>query len=123
MWASAGNSQTPPAGAAFWDVSGGYVGSKQCAVCHPGQAKNFPRNSMSHALEKVSDSPFLKGDIHYSWQEGQYAYAISREGGKIMYRVTDGRDSFSSPLEFAFGKGKLGQTYVYSSDGALHESG
>jgi hypothetical protein len=77
---------------------------------------------MSHALEKISDSAFLQGDIHYSWQEGPYAFSISREDGKIIYRVTDGRQFFSAALEYAFGQGKLGQTYVYSSGGVFHES-
>jgi hypothetical protein len=39
-----------------------------------------------------------------------------------MYRVTDGRESFAAALEYAFGQGTVGQTYVYSSGGVFYES-
>lgn len=114
--------QTPPAGQAFWDASGRFVGSKQCAACHPAQAKGYSHNSMSRALEPVSDSVFLKGDAHLAWTDGAYSYSISREADKLIYRVTDGRETFKAPLEYAFGQGKAGQTYVYSLNGVFQES-
>jgi len=120
--AFAGRAQTPPVGRAFWNVSGQYAGAKQCVVCHAAQARHFHENSMSRALEKVSDSAFLAGDIHYGWRDGEYSYSISRAGAKVIYHVTNGRESFETPLEYAFGQGKAGQTYVYAVDGVFYES-
>src|SRR5690348_13981966 len=117
-----GNAQTPPAGRAFWNVTGQYAGAKQCVVCHPSQARHFHENSMSRALEKVSDSAFLSADIHYTWRDGGYSYSIFRSGDKVMYRVTNAGESFETPLEYAFGQGKAGQTYVYSVGGVFYES-
>jgi len=117
-----GGAQTPPAGPAFWNVSGEYAGTKQCVACHALQARHFHENRMSRALEKVSDSAFLAGDIHYAWRDGEYSYSIYRTADKVMYRVTAGRESFETPLEYAFGQGKAGQTYVYSVAGVFYES-
>lgn len=77
---------------------------------------------MSRALERVAGVEFLKGDIHYSWSDGRYAYSISRSGDKVVYRVSGGDGSFETPLEYAFGQGKAGQTYVYSVDGVFYDS-
>jgi hypothetical protein len=111
-----------PAGSAFWAVSGRFIGSKQCAACHPAQARNFHRNSMSRALEPVDACAILKGDVHYIWTDGKYSYSVSHAGERALYRVTDGNQTFETPLEFAFGQGKVGQTYVYDLDGRFYES-
>jgi hypothetical protein len=111
-----------PAGPAFWNVSAGFVGSKRCATCHPAQAKHFGRNSMSHALVLAADAEVFRGDVHYGWKDGTYSYSISRSDGKVIYSVTDGTATFTTPLEYAFGQGEAGQTYVYRVDGVWYES-
>ena len=116
------SAQAPPAGSAFWNVTGKYAGAKQCVVCHVKEARHFHENSMSRALEKVSNSTFFAGEAPYTWRDGEYSYSISRSGANVMYRVTNGRESFETPLEYAFGQGKAGQTYVYSVNGVFHES-
>jgi hypothetical protein len=118
-----GTMMTPaPAGSAFWAVSGRFIGSKQCAACHPAQARNFHQNSMSRALEPVDTCAILRGDVHYTWTDGKYSYSITRAGEKVLYRVTDGKETFETPLQFAFGQGKAGQTYVYDHNGSFYES-
>jgi hypothetical protein len=77
---------------------------------------------MSRALERADNCEILKGNIHYSFHDGPYTYSISREANRVIYKVTDGSKSLSVPLEFAFGQGMAGQTYVYSIDGSYYES-
>lgn len=112
----------PPRGAAFWNVTGRYVGAKTCALCHPTQAKHFHGNSMSRALEPIDHCKILEGDIHYNFVFGPYTYLIKRSGSKVLYQVTDGKEVFVTELLYAFGQGKAGQTYVYNIDGAFYES-
>ncbi len=112
----------PPRGVAFWNVTGRHIGSKQCATCHPAQAKHFHDNSMSRALEPIDKCKVLEGDVHYEFSTGQYSYSIDRSGDKIIYRVSDGSEVFSTELLYAFGQGKAGQTYLYKIDGVFHES-
>jgi hypothetical protein len=77
---------------------------------------------MSHALEPVAECAILKGNIHYSFRYGEFSYSITREGAKVVYAVSNGRERFTAPLEYAFGRGKAGQTYLYSVDGRYYES-
>lgn len=114
--------QAPPNEANFWTAGGRFIGAKQCGTCHPAQAKNFHQNSMSRALEPIEACAILKGDVHFAWKDGQYTYQILRSGEKILYRVTDGKETFETPLLYAFGQGKAGQTYVFDVEGHFYES-
>jgi hypothetical protein len=115
-------SAEPPTSTTFWNTSGRYVGSAQCAACHPAESRKFHASSMSRALEPIDSCAILQGDVHLSFRTGPYAYSIVRESGKIVYRVKNGNETFSAPLEYAFGQGKAGQTYVYSIGGRFYES-
>ncbi len=77
---------------------------------------------MSRALEPVDACALLKGDIRYQWAGGGYSYSIVRANDKVLYRVTDGKQSFETQLLYAFGQGKAGQTYVYALDGQFYET-
>ena len=51
-------------------------------------------------------------------QAGAFSYRIS---GPI-YTVSDGKDTLRIPLDWAFGQGTTGQTYVYQREGRWYES-
>ncbi len=112
----------PPNGSNYWTVNGRYAGSKQCAQCHPAQARDFRLNSMSRALEPIDQWEVLHRDSQLTWSGDKYRFSILRANGKVVYRVTDGIDSFETPLLYAFGQGKAGQTYIYKADGNFYES-
>jgi Cytochrome c554 and c-prime len=106
----------------YWLVSGRFVGAKQCALCHAAESRNFHHNSMSRALEPMETCAILKGNINYTWKDAKYSYRITRVGDKILYRVTDGKETQEVPLQYAFGQGKAGQTYVFEIAGEFYES-
>jgi hypothetical protein len=111
-----------PAGARYWASDGRFAGSAKCALCHPSEAAMYAASSMSRALEPVESCAILRGAIHYSFKDGDYSYSITRDGTNVIYTVTNGKERFTAPLEYAFGRGKAGQTYVYSSGGHYYES-
>ena len=111
-----------PTGARYWATNGRFAGSSRCAECHVSEATKYRLSSMSHALEPVASCAILQGDIHYSFKNVEYTYSISREGTKVIYTVSNGKEHFSIPLEFAFGRGKAGQTYLFSINGSYYES-
>lgn len=111
-----------PTGARYWADTGGFAGSARCAVCHPAEAAKYRKSSMSRALEPVATCEILRGDISYQFKDGPWTYNISRSAGKIIYTVSRGADVLKVPLEYAFGQGKAGQTYLYSLDGQYYES-
>lgn len=120
--ASAALGQTIPTATTFWNTAGEFVGTARCAGCHAAQAAKFRENSMSRALESIDQCEILKGDIQFTFRKGPYSWSITRSGQKVVYRVTDGKETLEAPLQYAFGQGKAGQTYVFSMDGEYYES-
>jgi len=95
---------------------------RQCAACHPAQAKPHPETSMAHALESVNECAILKDHSVLTFKNGPYSYCIERKGKDSIYSVSDGQETVTVPLLWAFGLGSVGQTYVYEKDGELYQS-
>jgi hypothetical protein len=98
------------------------VGDKVCAECHKGKADSQSQSSMGMAMESVKDSKILTEHQKMTFRNGPYSYEITRKGDQSFYTVTDGKETISLPILFAFGQGKAGQTYVLQNDGAYYES-
>ena len=77
---------------------------------------------MAHAMEMPAECTILKAHPVLSFQSGPYSYRIERKGNESIYTVTDGHQTLTIPLGWAFGLGRAGQTYVFEKDGALYES-
>ena len=118
----AAQTQSIPSGARYWTATARFAGTAECASCHASEAEKYRASTMSRALEPVADCAILKGNIHYTFKDGAYTYSIAREGAKVIYKVSWGTATMSVPLEYAFGQGKAGQTYLYSLDGVFYES-
>ncbi len=95
---------------------------RECAACHPAQAKPQPATSMAHALELVSECTILKTHPLLTFQDGKYSYRIERQGDQSIYSVSDGQQTFAVPIGWAFGLGSAGQTYVWEKDGKFYQS-
>ena len=95
---------------------------RECASCHPNQAKPHPATSMAHAMELPAECTILKNHPSLQFQDGAYSYRIVRQGDDSIYSVTDGQHTLTVPLGWAFGLGVAGQTYVFEKDGELYES-
>ncbi len=104
-----------PAGASF-------VGDQACAECHQSKAVSQRQSSMGMAMESVAESKILSGHPMMTFRIGNYTYEIARKNNQSIYTVTDGRETISLPIHFAFGQGKAGQTYVLQYEGAFYES-
>src|SRR5262249_2263146 len=98
------------------------VGDKVCAECHKGKADSQSRSSMGLAMESIRDSKILTEHQKMTFRNGPYSYEIARKGDQSFYTVTDGKETISLSILFAFGQGKAGQTYVLQYDGAYYES-
>ncbi len=97
-------------------------GSPSCAGCHPAQAARQPATPMAHAMETVAECAILKTYPVLTFQSGKYSYRIERQANQSIYSVTDGVQTFTTPIGWAFGLGRAGQTYVFEKDGRLYES-
>ena len=95
---------------------------QDCARCHASQAKSHIATSMARALERVEDCQILRANPKLAFEASGYRYSIAREGNRSTYTVTDGRETFTTPIEWAFGLGAAGQTYVFERNGVRYES-
>lgn len=74
------------------------------------------------AMEPIATSKVLSDNPKLTMRVGAYTYEIKRNGKQSFYSVTDGKDTISLPIVYAFGQGKMGQTYMLQRDGKLYES-
>lgn len=91
-----------------------YVGAAACAECHSELVTSQQQHAMSHSsslLSSVTSSTAIVdtaiGPAHYS---------IRPENKTLVYSVRFNGQSFSAPLEWVFGSGRHGQTFLYRRD-------
>jgi hypothetical protein len=77
---------------------------------------------MAEAMEPVATSKVLDANPQLTMRVGPYTYEIKRNGKQSFYSVSDGKDTVSLPILYAFGQGRMGQTYLIERDGQLYES-
>lgn len=99
-----------------------FVGQAACAECHASKAKAHAQTMMGRALEPVASSEILTKHQKLSFRAGPYVYEIRRQGQQSFYSVTDGKETITLPILFAFGLGHAGQTYVLRGESGLYES-
>src|SRR5262249_55688862 len=98
-----------------------FLGDQACAECHKKFA-SFGHSGMAQAMEPVAGSKVLADNPQLAMRVGPYSYQIKRDGKQSTYSVTDGKDTISLPIVYAFGQGKMGQTYVLQHEGKFYES-
>lgn len=99
-----------------------FVGDRSCFECHKKFFASSTHTGMTMAMEPVATSKVLSDNPQLSMRVGPYTYEIKRNGKQSVYSVTDGKDTISLPINYAFGQGKMGQTYVFERDGKFYES-
>ncbi|HEY8151762.1 MAG TPA: multiheme c-type cytochrome [Vicinamibacteria bacterium] len=107
----------------FWPTKGEavraeYAGAAVCADCHTRHAETQPSTRMARTAMRVEDSEVLRARPLLQFRSGAYTYEIA----KGSYSASDGARSSTAPLRWAFGDGRVGQTYLFERDGALHEA-
>jgi nitrate/TMAO reductase-like tetraheme cytochrome c subunit len=99
-----------------------FVGTSECAKCHEKQALTYINTPMAQASAPTPYSQILHLTEHMSAQRPPYRYELVRSASSVDYSVAEGSDSLSTTLNWAFGLGHKGQTYIYQRNGAFYES-
>ena len=99
-----------------------FIGDQACGECHKKQFASYGPSGMSMAMEPIAGSRVLSENPQLSMRVGPYTYEIKRNGKESFYSVTDGKDTISLPIAYAFGQGKMGQTYMLQHEGKFYES-
>jgi hypothetical protein len=77
---------------------------------------------MAQAAAPAANSEILKSHSDLTEQRAAYHYELSTSQQAVNFSVTDGAQSLSAPIAWAFGLGHKGQTYIYERDGGFYES-
>jgi hypothetical protein len=102
--------------------SAGGASPQACAPCHRAETAAFTEAGMTKALESAEECAILKANPRLTVRIGGYFYQIDRVGKESFYSVTDGKDTIRIPVEWAFGQGAAGQTYLFQRGGRWYES-
>ena len=99
-----------------------FAGSQACALCHFAKTSTYKGAAMSQASLAPAQSDALRKHDHLVFQVGDYSYQLVTADGKSTLNVSKGSESLSGDLQWVFGVGHMGQTYIYKQNGTLYES-
>jgi hypothetical protein len=112
----------------FWPTQPGvsrkdYVGPAACAPCHAAKAASQARTPMARTVSYAADTEVLRAHPDLTFSVGVYRYLIKSDAKHSLYTVTDGTQTLSSPLLWAFGTPRVGQSYLFKrEDGHYYEA-
>jgi cytochrome c554/c'-like protein len=99
-----------------------FIGDQVCLECHKERVIAQRKSSMGMAMESVAESLVFSAHPLMTFKNGDYSYEIARRNKESFYSVTDGKETITLPILFAFGQGKAGQTYVLQYENEFYES-
>jgi Cytochrome c554 and c-prime len=99
-----------------------FLGPNVCADCHASKFRTQTQTPMAHAAMRPADSEALRSHDQLTFSLPPYNYQISRQKDGSLFFVTDGKQTISLPLSWAFGLGQAGQTYILERNGTFYES-
>lgn len=78
---------------------------------------------MARTLVHAADASVLLTHIKDEYHAGPYTYSLARDGHQVRLSVSHGGESRSTDLQWAFGSGEVGQSYLWTNpDGTLREA-
>lgn len=78
---------------------------------------------MARAVSRAEDTKVLQTHPELTFSVGAYRYLIKSDGKHSLYTVTNGTETLSSPLLWAFGTPRVGQSYLFKrEDGHFYEA-
>ncbi len=98
-----------------------FAGRAACVGCHSEKTHSQSHTSMARALFIPSQSAVLKSHPRLTYKSGIYSYEIVTDSSQTLYRVTDGKETLSEPILYAFGNARIAQTFVFRHNGKLQE--
>lgn len=99
-----------------------FVGNAACAKCHSRITASQEATSMARTLTRAVDAEVLHSRSDLAFRNGKYVYQIKAKATATQLTVTDGESNIATNLVWAFGTGKLGQSYLFLQNGRYRES-
>jgi Cytochrome c554 and c-prime len=90
-----------------------FAGSDACARCHGSKVDSQKKTPMARAAMSASLSDILHAQPLMVFTPGKFQYRIETGKSQSIYSVSHASQSLSSPLLWAFGTGRVGQSYLF----------
>jgi hypothetical protein len=95
-----------------------FAGTDACARCHGSKVASQKKTPMARAAMSSSLSDILHAHPLMVFGPGKYQYRIETGASQSRYSVSAGSESLSFPLLWAFGTGRVGQSYLFKKENA-----
>jgi hypothetical protein len=100
-----------------------YVGPAVCARCHSALVASQSKHNMARTLTRAADSEVLHAAIGSIFQLHSFQYKITEDtDGTVSASVSNGAQSATDILVWAFGSGAVGQSLLFQRRGAYYET-
>ena len=99
-----------------------FAGTKSCARCHTYQSSTQPLTPMGMASRRPTESEVFQKYPVIRFIESPHTFSIRNSGEGTDYSVTDGVQTATQQLKWAFGAGDYGQTFLYQKGNSWYES-
>ena len=114
-------------GSAWWPTKTtvdrvGFLGDATCAGCHAELVRSQAGSQMAHTLERPAASEVLQQHLKATYANGLYRSSFRTGAAGPGVVVTDGHAAREAPIEWAFGSGDVGQSYLLKSADGMEES-
>jgi hypothetical protein len=112
----------------FWPTQPGvsrsdYTGPDACRECHAEKFADQSKTDMRRTAFNVTAAEALHVHPKLTFDVGAYHYLIQTDANHSLYTVTNGKATLSSPLLWAFGTPRVGQSYLFKrDDGHFYEA-
>jgi len=106
----------------FAEHAENYAGAQACASCHPAKARNQGESEMGLSVLRPADDTVLIAHPAMSFVRGNYTYSLSKQGDKVIFTATDGKDTITEPVFAAVGSGNVFQAYLIQHNGQWHRA-
>lgn len=100
-----------------------FVGSASCAPCHGKIVASQRATPMGATAMHAADSDILHAhsNLHFSFPP--YRYGVQTAANRNTYSIAEGDRNLSATLLWAFGTGRVGQSYLFKrEDGNFYEA-
>jgi hypothetical protein len=100
-----------------------FTGPEACRECHAEKFADQSTTEMRRTAFKAASAEALHEHPRLTFEVGSYRYLIETDTKHSLYTVTDGKETLSSPLLWAFGTPRVGQSYLFKrDDGRFYEA-
>jgi len=101
----------------------GFIGTEACATCHGTKVATQKETPMAQTLMPAAAADILRAHPLLTFRVGRFEYQIQSGPRQSAYSASDGGRTLMYPLAWAFGTGRVAQSYLFrKEDGGTFES-